>query len=72
MMTVFGAMVFIIAAMAYFFGGSDINPVWGLPFMASCYVADVGAAAAINGIESIEKSGEKKIIKARLSRMNKK
>lgn len=68
MMTSLAIITFIAAVMFYISGSSNINPLWGLPFIVSCYLADMGAAAGMKGIESVED----KIIAARIKRSNKK
>lgn len=66
MMTTLAIITFIAAIMSYFTGNSDINPFWGVPFIVSCYLADMGAAAGMRGIESVEK----KIIDFRIKKGN--
>ena len=71
MMTGLGAVFLVFALVQWFFGGisaSGAFPLfWAVPFMASCILADVGAAAGMAGIEKITKAGETVITEARMS-----
>ena len=71
MMTGLGAVFLMFALVQWFFGGisaSGAFPLfWAVPFMASCILADVGAAAGMAGIEKITEAGEAAIIKTRMS-----
>ena len=71
MMTVAGAAFLMFALVQWFFGGISIHGAfplfWGVPFMVSCILADIGAAAGMASIEKITEAGEAAIIKARMS-----
>ncbi len=71
MMTAAGAAFLMFALVQWFFGGISAHGVfplfWGVPFMAACILADVGAAAGMAGIEKITEAGEEAITKARMS-----
>jgi hypothetical protein len=74
MMTIAGAAFLMFALVQWFFGGISAHGAfplfWGVPFMASCILADVGAAAGMAGIEKITEAGESAITEARMSWRN--
>ena len=74
MMTGLGAVFLVFALVQWFFGGLSAHGAfplfWGVPFMASCILADVGAAAGMAGIEKITEAGESAITEARMSWRN--
>ena len=74
MMTGLGAIFLMFALVQWFFGGISAHGAfplfWGVPFMVSCILADVGAAAGMAGIEKITEAGEAAITKARMSWRN--
>ena len=74
MMTGLGAIFLMFALVQWFFGGISAHGAfplfWGVPFMASCILADVGAAAGMAGIEKITEAGESAITEARMSWRN--
>ena len=73
-MTAAGATFLVFALVQWFFGGISTHGAfplfWAVPFMASCILADVGAAAGMAGIEKITEAGETAITKARMSWRN--
>ena len=71
MMTATGAVFMVFALVKWWIGGiiadGAIPLLWLVPFMVSCILADVGAAAGMAGIEKITEAGEAVITKTRIS-----
>ncbi len=71
MMTATGAVFMVFALVKWWIGGINadgaIPLLWLVPFMVSCILADVGAAAGMAGIEKITEAGEAVITKTRIS-----
>lgn len=71
MMTAAGAIFLVFSLLKWWIGEINADGAFllffGLPFLVSCILADVGAAAGMAGIEKITKAGEAAIIKARMS-----
>ena len=71
MMTAAGAVFLVFSLLKWWIDGINADGAFplffGLPFLVSCILADVGAAAGMAGIEKITETGEAAIIKARMS-----
>ena len=71
MMTAAGAVFLVFSLLKWWIGGINADGAFplffGLPFLMSCILADVGAAAGMAGIEKITKAGETVITEARMS-----
>ena len=71
MMTAAGAVFLVFSLLKWWIGGINADGAFplffGLPFLVSCILADVGAAAGMAGIEKITEAGEAAITKARMS-----
>ncbi len=71
MMTAAGAIFLVFSLLKWWIGEINADGAFplffGLPFLVSCILADVGAAAGMAGIEKITEAGEAAIIKARMS-----
>ena len=71
MMTAAGAVFLVFSLLKWWIGGINADGAFplffGLPFLVSCILADVGAAAGMAGIEKITKAGETVITEARMS-----
>ena len=71
MMTAAGAVFLVFSLLKWWIGGINADGAiplfFGLPFLVSCILADVGAAAGMAGIEKITEAGEAAITNARIS-----
>ena len=71
MMTAAGAVFLVFSLLKWWIGGINADGAFplffGLPFLVSCILADVGAAPGMAGIEKITKAGETVITEARMS-----
>ena len=70
-MSAFGAIVMMIPLIEWSVGIGDGHSAdhfffFGMPFFASCIVADAGMAAGFAGISRMTEAGEDAIVKARL------
>ena len=74
MMTAAGAVFLVFSLLKWWIGGINADGAFplffGPPFLVSCILADVGAAAGMAGIEKITEAGEAAITKARMSWRN--